>query len=739
MTDYTDNEQQVVLGVVERITYHNPENGYCVLKVAVADRREELTVVGFTGPIHIGSSIAARGRFCRHPKYGQQLEATQITETAPTTPAGLQRYLASGVVKGVGPKTAEALVEAFGNEVLEVIHRDPQRVAAVTGVGQRRAKLLSQAFNNQENRAEIERFLLEHNIGSSLAHKIINTYGLDTIEQISKNPYQLAHDINGVGFSTADSIALGLGFAPDSPPRLKAGLFWALDRAADDGHCFLPADQLRSRACQLLGLEENYDFTPQLEELFTDKYLIQRGDRLYLRRLADAEEVVTRFVATRCDSLTEPLMSPAAVATALTSAAGELNVKFSSEQEQAVADAANFQLLLITGGPGCGKTTVIRALAHLFRNSNHTLALAAPTGKAAQRMSEVCGLPAKTIHRLLRYDPIHQCFQCNANQPIHADEDPNREVDAVIIDEASMIDIQLAASLMAAMPRKAVLILVGDKDQLPSVGPGRVFSELLSLPEIRCVVLSQLFRRSEESHITTIAHTINAGIVPEIPEPDGETRSDAYFIPRRDPSEIATLVESLVAEQIPRKFGFQLDQILVLTPTNRGPLGTVELNRRLQNRLNPAGDSPSVIVGHTELRINDKVCQRRNNYNIDEYGVFNGDIGRVHSIDPKDQELIVDLWDGRLIRYDRSSLRELSLAYTLTVHRSQGSEIPCVILVLHDSQYILLERQLLYTGITRAKQLLIIVGSRRALALATKRVTARRRFTSLAERITQAL
>jgi exodeoxyribonuclease V alpha subunit len=390
--------------------------------------------------------------------------------------------------------------------------------------------------------------------------------------------------------------------------------------------------------------------------------------------------------------------------------------------------------LIITGGPGCGKTTIIKALTILFEKAGLAFALAAPTGRAAQRMSQVTAAPASTIHRLLKYDPTTTDFIFNARNPL--------PYDALIIDEASMVDIMLARDLFAAIQKRTILILVGDKDQLPSVGPGRVFGDLVSCKDIRVVALSKLFRRANESAINSVAYMINTGEVPSIPTPDGVTKSDAYFIQRDDTEESGRLIESLVADQIPKKFGFSGAEIAVLTPSNRGPVGTIELNKRIQEKLNPrASHSEDEIleIGDMTFRVGDRVCQRVNNYKIDPSGVFNGDMGTIYRVDREEQRLTVELWDGRLIEYPRGEIGQLSLAYAVTVHRSQGMEVPCVVFAIDNSHFTLLERQLVYTGVTRAKKLLIIVGSKRALGIAAKRAQTKRRCTLLLERISSIL
>jgi exodeoxyribonuclease V alpha subunit len=719
-------EETVIRGVVERVTYRNPQNGYSVIKVVPSDSAEPVTVVGPCGDAAVGTHVVVRGSFKDHPKFGRQFTASSLTETRPSTPEGLKKYLGSGLVKGIGAKTAERIVETFGEQTVEVILREPERIAKVPGVGQSKAGLLHEILKFDEETRETKRFLLEHHIPKGLADKLIREFKQTTVEVISKDPYFLARSMRGVGFATADSIAMNLGLRPDSPQRLKAGVFHALERSADDGHCYLPIRSLFEHSRTLLGLQEAVDLTEPFEALVREGFVVHTDDNASLRHLHKAEEFVAEFIKQRLAAWENPPITGAEVQRSLLQASGDLGVSFSAEQEAAVLAAARYPLLIVTGGPGCGKTTIIRALASLYRETGKRLALAAPTGRAAQRMSHVCGMPASTIHRLLRFDPIKRSFLFGPNHPL--------EVDAVIVDEASMMDIMLAKDLFSAIPSAATLILVGDRDQLPSVGPGRVFGDLVSLREVKTIALSRLFRRAEESAITSIAHMINAGIVPTIPEPDGTTKSDAYFVNRSDAEEAAGVIERLVADQIPRKFGFKPDEIAVLTPTNRGPLGAIALNQRLQGRINPSGSIDSeqeLTFGETVFRIGDRVCQRVNNYQLDPLGVYNGDLGTVYSVNRSDRKMVVELWDGRLINYDESDASQLSLAYAITVHRSQGSEIPCVVLALHDSHYTLLERQLIYTAVTRAKKMLIIVGSRRALQIASKRATTARRLTTL--------
>jgi exodeoxyribonuclease V alpha subunit len=726
MTSQQTTQEIVVRGVVDRVTYRNPQNGYSVLKVVPSDSPEVITVVGPCGDAVVGTHVVVRGSFKEHPKFGRQFTASSLTETRPSSPEGLKRYLASGLVKGIGEKTAERIVDQFGEGTVEAILQHPDKVAQVTGVGKAKAAALHEVLSKEESLRETRRFLLENNIPRGLSEKLVREFKERTVEVVTKDPYLLARNMRGVGFATADSIAMNVGLRADSPQRIKAGIFHCLERASEDGHCHLPIERLFENSRALLGLDDSLDLSEPFHSLVQEGYIVRHDDTAALRHLQQAEDFVAHFVASRLRPWGSPALTNDDVRNALHTAAQELGVTFSPEQESAVTAAAQHPLMIVTGGPGCGKTTIIRALSTLYRLAGKRLVLAAPTGRAAQRMSQVCGMPARTIHRLLKFDPIKRSFLFGANQPL--------EIDAIIIDEASMMDILLAKDLFSAIPKEATVILVGDRDQLPSVGPGRVFGDLVSLHELKTIALSRLFRRSEESQITETAHMINSGLMPNIPEPDGSTKSDAYFINRSDAEEAGALIERLVAEQIPRKFGFPPEEICVLTPTNRGPLGTIALNQRLQARINPSGSIDSeqeLFLGEGTLRIGDRVCQRVNNYNIDSLGVYNGDLGRVYSIDRSSRSLVVELWDGRLVKYEEGDISQLSLAYAITVHRSQGSEIPCVVLALHDSHYTLLERQLIYTAVTRAKKLLVIVGARRALQIASKRATTARRLTRL--------
>lgn len=730
----SSQQQEVVRGTVDRVTFRNAQNGYSVLQVALDGSIERVTAVGMCPHARVGSYVMMTGTFINHPKFGKQFNLQSLTETPPSTSEGIERYLSSGLITGIGKKTAERIVKEFGSTALEVIRTDPEKVAALSGVGKKKAELLQGALAQQTEFDQILRFLVEHRISPGLSTKIYERFKTKTIDIIKSDPYILAREIRGIGFHTADTIALNLGVSPTSPKRLRAGLQFALEEGADDGHCYLTRQVLLDRARTLLGIDETIDLGEHLDNLIAEGSLSTYHDGIFLNNYDRAEDAVARFIAERTAPRSQRAITDEAISEALKEAEQCLGVSLSPEQQVAVESAAQYPLLIITGGPGCGKTTIIKALTILFEKAGLQFALAAPTGRAAQRMSHVCGAPASTIHRLLKYDPTTGDFIFGAKNTL--------PYDALIIDEASMVDIMLARDLFAAIPPRCSIILVGDKDQLPSVGPGRVFGDLVSCKDIRVVALSKLFRRANESAINTVAYMINSGEVPTIPTPDGITKSDAYFIQRDDTEESGRLVESLVAEQIPKKFGFSGAEIAVLTPSNRGPVGTIELNKRIQERLNPrASHSEDEILelGDLSFRVGDRVCQRVNNYKIDPNGVFNGDMGTIIQVNREDQKLTVELWDGRIIEYPRSDIGQLSLAYAVTVHRSQGMEVPCVVFAIDNSHFTLLERQLVYTGVTRAKKLLIIVGSKRALGIAAKRAQTKKRCTLLLERISAIL
>lgn len=724
------SDATILRGRVIRITFRNAENGYTIFQIKSPDADAPVTITGYVGRIELEYEVIARGAYTRHPKFGRQFAARAITATVPATEAGFERYLSSGTVKGIGPDLAKRIVEHLGDRAVEVINHDPSALTNIPGIGKSKARALVAALTGQSTFQKILQFLVEHGVSPSFAEKIYKRYGEATIDVLQRNPYRLARDIRGIGFRTADTIATaGLGLPLNSPDRLRAGLSYALEKGGEEGHCFLTEQEVIERTRLLLQVSDDTDIGSLLRDAEREGDIHREPHGLYLLPLWEAEQSIVSFVNKRRDSGDAPSIDPLSIEQTIVSVQRDLGIAFSEEQAEAVRAAASHRLLVITGGPGCGKTTIIRALTALFQQSGRRLLMAAPTGRAAQRMSQVCDVPATTIHRLLRYNPGTGDFSHNEGEPLLAD--------AVIIDESSMLDVNLAASLFSAIPRRCTLVLVGDKDQLPSVGPGKVFGDIIDSGAAKVIRLNRLYRRSEESTINTIALGINGGLVPEIPSIDDPMKVDAYFISRRDPSEAMEVVAQLVAHRLPHDYSFDPSDIMVLTPSNKGPLGTIAVNARLQDAINPArAGRPELQFGSVTFRVGDRVCQRANNYQIDPIGVFNGDLGIITEVRPDTKSLVVMLWDGRNVVYKPADLGQLGLAYALTVHRSQGSEIPCVVLLLHDSHYMLLERQLIYTAVTRAKQFLIIVGSRRALHLAVSRVSSRRRNTAVVQLLT---
>jgi len=683
--------------------------------------------------------VVARGIWQTHPKFGKQFRARSLTETEPTGADAIEKYLGSGAVKGFGPVLAQRIVAAFGERSLEILDADPDRLLDVPGIGMRKLEEIKSAWVQKRNLREVLLFFQNHNISLSLAQRIYNQYGDRAIEIVQQNPYVLARDVWGIGFHTADQIASALGISGVSIERIIAGLLYVVKRASEDGHCYYPRENVLAKTQTLLQIEDTEAIETALDRAIISGELILDAEKVYLPSLRDTEINLARSIAGRLKGLEnarsaipEHLISAVLEGSTTVPSSSDAfalpkQIQLSPQQREAIRNASDKSMLVITGGPGCGKTTVVRTITRLYRQAGFRVALAAPTGRAAQRLAEVCELKASTIHRLLKFDPVQRNFMHDKDNPL--------EIDALIVDESSMIDLPLAASLLEAVPPNAHLIIVGDADQLPSVGPGLFLADLLSIPEVPRVRLTVLFRRAEESLITKIAYDINSATVPEIPEPDGMTKADAYFLNVQEASEAAALVERLVVEQIPKRFSLKGSDITVLTPMNQGEIGVIGLNERLQAQLVPnIPGLPKLQMGNIEFRLGDRVLQRVNNYQLSETGVFNGDQGEVIGIDAEKRSLIVRLWDGREVTYPPETLHQLDLAYALTIHRSQGSEVPAIVLILHESHSILLERQLLYTAVTRAKKLLIIVGTRKALVLATKKSRSKRRFTSLVDR-----
>jgi exodeoxyribonuclease V alpha subunit len=751
------DERSVLQGTIAKITYQDPEGRYTVARLEV-DGLEEVTVVGEIFPVREGEEIKVSGHWRTHRRYGLQFQAERWEKLEPATLEGIERYLGSGLIKGVGPTYAGRLVSAFGLDTLRVLSEEPHRLLDVEGIGEIRAQRIRQAWEEQRGVREVMVFLQGHGVTSSLALKIYRVFGPETVVKVKENPYCLAREIYGVGFLLADRIAGSMGISGDFPLRVQAGLLHVLRKFSDEGHCFVPVALLKRNASALLAVEEEVVEGAIRKLAAEGEVVLEEPDgegvtRVYPQELYRAERRVAaaiRHLLSAPSCLKEKgfkgkrLNDSGSVGTALIrdrEDIGSLDLSnpaslelfnpstFSLEEEQreAVLQALRHKVLVITGGPGTGKTTLLTSLLAIFRHSKVSFALAAPTGRAAKRMGEMAGEEARTIHRLLEYSPRDRGFQRGENNPL--------DVDVVIIDEASMVDLPLMDYLLRAVEPHSHLILLGDVDQLPSVGPGSVLRNLIESGVVPVVVLRRIFRQGRESLIVVNAHRILQGQ----PLLFGEEREkrDFVFVSRENPEEILETVKELVKERIPRWLHVESSQstgaVQVLSPMHRGLLGTVHLNRELQNLLNPGGES--VERGGSLFRPGDKVMQLRNNY---EKGVFNGDLGKIVQIDKEQEELQVDFY-GKSVLYAFEELDEISLAYATSIHKSQGSEYPVVVIPLHTSHYLMLHRSILYTAVTRGKELVVLVGSKRALFMAIKNVRVEQRYTGLKEKLVGAV
>ncbi len=736
-------------GEVALVTYENHDTGFRVLKIVVPGRRERLTVVGQFPRVAPGSRVRVRGEIQVDPQHGEQIRATNVTALAPTTLGGIEKYLASGLIKGIGGVFAKRIVARFGLETLKVLEDEPHRLHEVPGLGRGRVEALLQSWNEQRAIRDVMVFLQAHGASVHLANRIFKRYGPKSIAIVSSNPYRLAIDVWGIGFRTADKIAAELGVAKDSPQRMQAALLQALRDATESGHCYLTAEDLKNRAARLLEGDSNNPAPPSMQTLDmlhdalgavivtghvvaevsgtvvrSSAGTVARSD-VYDARMHQAESRLAARFATLAQSTTRAL---AGFEDAIGRFEKDTGTVLADEQRLAVERAARCPLLIVTGGPGVGKTTIVKAILSVFDRAGVVTSLAAPTGRAAKRMKEATGREATTLHRLLEFDPKTGTFKRDAKKPLDAG--------AIVVDESSMVDVWMADSLTQAVAEGSRLILVGDVDQLPSVGPGSVLRDAIGSGVVPCVRLLKIFRQAEKSLIVTNAHRINAGQPPLVPD-KGDTSADFFMMERRDPDDTRSVVIDLVTKHIPRRFGLDpLRDVQVLTPMNRGPVGTATLNEALQATLNPNG--PGLTRGKMTFRAGDKVMQLRNDY---DKGVYNGDVGVVQSIDEEEETLVVR-FEGesgdRDVPYDGRALDELTLAYACTVHKSQGSEYPAVVIPLLTSAFVMLSKNLVYTAVTRGKQLVVLVADPRALRLALAEQRREERQTKLAQRITHA-
>jgi len=712
--------KETLVGSVERVTFHNEDNGFAVLKVKARGHRDLVPVVGHAASISAGEFVHAVGVWFTDRTHGLQFKADFLKTTPPTTAEGIEKYLGSGMVRGIGPKLAQRIVAAFGVATFEIIEADPAKLKEVSGIGEMRATRIAAGWAEQKAVRDIMVFLHANGVGTSRAVRIFKTYGHDAIQVMTENPYRLARDIRGIGFRTADAIAMRLGLTKESPQRLRAGVSFALQEATDDGHCGLPRTELIRSATDLLDVPAGPIETALAEELLAGEVVadvIEGTECIFLRGLHIAEKGAADRLLSLCGGETPwpEIDAPIAVAWVERKTGKTL----AASQREAVAMALRSKVLVVTGGPGVGKTTLLDAILRILTAKSTKILLAAPTGRAAKRMTEQTGMEAKTIHRLLETDPKEGGFKRGAENPL--------DCDLLVVDEASMIDASLMFSLLKALPVSSGLMLVGDVDQLPSVGPGRVLADIIESGALPVARLTEVFRQAAESRIVVGAHRINEGKMPEWPR-RGED-ADFFFVEAGSPEEGAAKVVEIVRDRIPRRFGMDaVGDVQVLCPMQRGALGARALNADLQKALN-ANPVDKIERFGSVFAPGDKIMQTDNDYDRE---VFNGDLGRVVRIDREEGALVVS-FDGREVTYSFGELDALVPAYATTIHKSQGSEYPAVVVTLAPQHYTMLARNLVYTAVTRGKRLVVIVGQKRALAIAIRNVRTIRRWTKLRE------
>ena len=713
-------DQEVLAGLVERVTFHSPESGFCVLRTKARGHRDLVTVVGHAAMVAAGEWITASGEWVNDRTHGQQFKARFLRFSAPSSTEGMEKYLASGTIRGIGPVYARKLVRAFGERVFDVIEEEPGRLREVDGIGPVRARRITEAWAEQKVVREIMVFLHSHGVGTARAVRIFKTYGVDAVQVMTENPYRLARDIRGIGFRTADAIAMRLGIGKTAMIRVRAGIAYALSEAMDDGHCGLPEDKLVPMAAELLEAPEDLVRTARDLELADGAAVaaaVAGTPCLFLAGLYRAERVIAeRLLRIAGERLPWPEIDPDK---ALPWVEQRTGLSLAESQADAVRLALTSKVMVVTGGPGVGKTTLMNAILRILTAKDVNTVLCAPTGRAAKRLSEATGLEARTIHRLLEADPRRGGFRKDGDNPLRCD--------LLIVDETSMVDVMLMQALLKAVPDSAALLLVGDVDQLPSVGPGQVLADIIASDAVPVVRLTEVFRQAARSRIVGSAHRINRGVMPDLSKPEGD--SDFYFVPAEDPETAVARIVDLVKTHIPRRFGFYaVRDIQVLCPMTRGGVGSRSLNIDLQAALNPAGEHKVERFGWT-FAPGDKVMQVENDYDKE---VYNGDIGYVEDVEPEAGELNAG-FDGRIVTYGFGELDALVPAYAATVHKSQGSEYPAVIIPVLTQHYPMLQRNLLYTGVTRGKQLVVLVGQKKAVAIAVRNVSGRRRWSKLNE------
>jgi exodeoxyribonuclease V alpha subunit len=699
------------------VTYHNAETGFCVLRVKTRGQRDLVTVVGHAASISAGEWVQMSGSWIVDRTHGLQFKAVFLKASAPTTLEGIEKYLGSGMIRGIGPVYARKLVRAFGEAVFELIEQAPERLHEVTGIGPKRARRIVAGWADQKVIREIMLFLHAHGVGTSRAVRIFKTYGQEAVRLISENPYRLARDIRGIGFLTADKVAERLGIEKTAMIRVRAGVSYALAEAMDEGHCGLPVNELSDLTAKLIDVAPALIDTALGLELDAGTVVADRVEEqrcVFLAALYRAEQVIAeRLRSLASGPVPWPMIE---VEKAIPWVERQTGLALADSQKQALGLAVRCKALVITGGPGVGKTTLMNSILKVLKAKGVTVALCAPTGRAAKRLADSTGLEARTVHRLLETDPKTGHFKRDETHPL--------DCDLLVVDEVSMVDVLLMRSLLQALPDRAALLIVGDVDQLPSVGPGQVLADIIGAGAIPMVRLTEIFRQAAQSQVIVNAHRINRGQMLDLTARAG---SDFFFVDAAEPEEGVRKLLTVVRERIPARFGLDpVRDVQVLCPMNRGGLGARSLNLALQQALNPPGEARVERFGWT-FGPGDKVMQVVNDYDRD---VFNGDLGVITSLNSEDAELSVS-FDGRTVSYGFGELDELVLAYATTIHKAQGSEYPAVVIPLSTQHYTMLARNLLYTGLTRGKQLVVLVGQRRALAIAVRNQGGRRRWSRL--------
>ncbi|MFC1838455.1 ATP-dependent RecD-like DNA helicase [Thermodesulfobacteriota bacterium] len=726
----TENDPHIdIEGEIRRVTYSSEETGYTVARMKVKGNPSPVTIVGNILAPSPGETLKVSGSWTTHPKFGKQFKVESYSLKNPVTIQGIKNYLGSGLIKGIGSVMASRIVEKFGKKSLDIIEQIPDALCEVEGIGPKRVDTIKNAWKEQRDVRDLMLFLQSHGIGPGPAVKIFRRYGHNAISILTRNPYKLASDIFGIGFLTADNIAEKLGFKKSAPVRVEAGVLFVLNQLTEDGHVYFPYDQLAYKCMDTLKnpLE---DITDAFEKLRQRNEIIigddqpgpgkidKRNQPVYLKRYYESEVSIASHL-TRIMNADSPFPE-INFEKALNWVQDRIKIRFAPGQKEAVKTAASSKLMIITGGPGTGKTTVINAIIKIYKELGAKIQISAPTGRAAKRMSEAASYPAKTIHRALEYTPALGTFQKNQDKPF--------EENVLIVDEVSMIDTILMSHFLNAVPDNAVLIMVGDINQLPSVGAGNVLKDIINSQRTPCIELDEIFRQSEESEIIVNAHNINNGYMPEIN--NDRQSSDFFFIEQDDPERVSDIIVELACRRIPDRFGFDpFHDIQVLSPMHKGIVGTSNLNMNLQETLNPG--EAKLIKGERSFRINDKVMQLKNNYDKD---VYNGDIGKITDINPETQKVTISC-DHRIVDYEYSEMDELTLAYAISVHKAQGSEYPAVIIPILTQHYILLQRNLIYTAVTRGKKLVVIIGSKKALSMGIKNDRITERYTNLSSRL----